>query len=369
MKSELARRSISPKRSRSESRSRSRSKSRSRDRADQNRFYHSPDREYRRSPSRKGDWRSDWANWSASRRNGLDDFISYRKKLRDETSVSPLWERSPSRSPSPPSKRTNEDTYGKSGNARNHLKSSHQTEVKVEKTLKNTKVTEKKNEENQRKDREESRERELKEKQSKKKVSNESKKDSKIREKREKHVKKRKRRSSSSTDSSSDSYSSSSDESAAESVSSSSESESEEEINEKNIVWTEKPVQTEKVIEDAPVGPLPLPKVESGSYGGALLPGEGDAIAQFVKENKRIPRRGEIGLTSEEIEQFEKSGYVMSGSRHKKMNAVRIRKENQVYSAEEKRALIMANFEERAKRENKIIADFRDILHQKIGSV
>ena len=29
----------------------------------------------------------------------------------------------------------------------------------------------------------------------------------------------------------------------------------------------------------------------------------------------------------------------MSGSRHKRMNAVRIRKENQIYSAEEKRAL------------------------------
>ena len=32
---------------------------------------------------------------------------------------------------------------------------------------------------------------------------------------------------------------------------------------------------------------------------------------------------------------------VMSGSRHRRMNAVRIRKENQVYSAEEKRALAM----------------------------
>ena len=36
--------------------------------------------------------------------------------------------------------------------------------------------------------------------------------------------------------------------------------------------------------------------------------------------------------------------YVMSGSRHKKMNAIRIRKENQVYSAEEKRALALFNF-------------------------
>ncbi len=71
-------------------------------------------------------------------------------------------------------------------------------------------------------------------------------------------------------------------------------------------------------------------------YGHALLPGEGEAMAEFVKMGKRIPRRGEIGLTSTEIEDFEKAGYVMSGSRHRRMEAVRLRKENQVYSADEK---------------------------------
>jgi len=40
---------------------------------------------------------------------------------------------------------------------------------------------------------------------------------------------------------------------------------------------------------------------------------------------KRIPRRGEVGLDSEQIEKFENIGYVMSGSRHSRMNAVRIR--------------------------------------------
>jgi hypothetical protein len=52
------------------------------------------------------------------------------------------------------------------------------------------------------------------------------------------------------------------------------------------------------------------------SYGHALLPGEGAAMAEYVKAGKRIPRRGEIGLTSEEIASFECSGYVMSGSRY-----------------------------------------------------
>jgi hypothetical protein len=50
-------------------------------------------------------------------------------------------------------------------------------------------------------------------------------------------------------------------------------------------------------------------------YGKALLPGEGAAMAAYVAEGKRIPRRGEIGLTSEQIASFESVGYVMSGSR------------------------------------------------------
>jgi hypothetical protein len=65
-------------------------------------------------------------------------------------------------------------------------------------------------------------------------------------------------------------------------------------------------------------------------FGGALMPGEGAAIAQYVQQNMRIPRRGEIGWSGEEIDSLEQQGYVMSGSRHKKMNAVRLRKENQV---------------------------------------
>ena len=51
------------------------------------------------------------------------------------------------------------------------------------------------------------------------------------------------------------------------------------------------------------------------NYGGALRPGEGAAIAQYVMQNKRIPRRGEVGWSGEEIDHLEKAGYVMSGSR------------------------------------------------------
>ncbi|CAI2169376.1 11204_t:CDS:1 [Funneliformis geosporum] len=122
--------------------------------------------------------------------------------------------------------------------------------------------------------------------------------------------------------------------------------------------------------EDSIVGPLPIPvnepKLGERDYGGALLAGEGSAMAAYVQEGKRIPRRGEIGLTSNEIQSFEDVGYVMSGSRHRRMNAVRIRKENQVISAEEKRAVMLFNQEEKAKKENKIISDFRELVADKM---
>merc|ERR1712176_808494 len=97
--------------------------------------------------------------------------------------------------------------------------------------------------------------------------------------------------------------------------------------------------------EDEGFGPVPAAQMENinnisqakGSYGGALLPGEGDAMAE----------------------------YVMSGSRHRRMNAVRIRKENQVYSAEEKRALAMYNFEEKANRESMLVGELREMLEKR----
>jgi len=90
-------------------------------------------------------------------------------------------------------------------------------------------------------------------------------------------------------------------------------------------------------------------------------------MAAYIAEGKRIPRRGEIGLTSEEITAYEEDGWVMSGSRHRRMEAVRLRKENQIYSADEKRALAMFSKEERVKRENKILGQFRDMVQDKLN--
>lgn len=100
-------------------------------------------------------------------------------------------------------------------------------------------------------------------------------------------------------------------------------------------------------------------------FGRALLPGEGAAMAKYVEEGKRIPRRGEIGLTSDEILQFEDAGFVMSGSRHRRMEAVRLRKENQIYSADEKRALAKFNHEVRSKKEDQLMTQFRELIKTK----
>ncbi|EXB39386.1 hypothetical protein L484_025082 [Morus notabilis] len=146
-----------------------------------------------------------------------------------------------------------------------------------------------------------------------------------------------------------------------------------EEVNDSNVeaLKFKEMMEAQKMpaLDNEPVvGPAPLPRAEGHiSYGGALRPGEGDAIAQYVQQGKRIPRRGEVGLSAEEIQKFENLGYVMSGSRHQRMNAIRIRKENQVYSAEDKRALAMFNYEEKAKREHKVMADLQRLVQRHIG--
>ena len=125
---------------------------------------------------------------------------------------------------------------------------------------------------------------------------------------------------------------------------------------------------------DDDVGPQPAQsqlaakKLDERAYGGALLRGEGSAMAAFLQEGTdvRIPRRGEIGLTSDEIGDFESVGYVMSGSRHRRMNAVRMRKENQVISAEEKRGILKLQQEEKQRREAILREEFQELLADRL---
>ena len=159
---------------------------------------------------------------------------------------------------------------------------------------------------------------------------------------------------------------------------------------EETLVWEEKFVQVQKTKnstvssphrhinvtkenesdssnEDVVIGPLPPSDSDNKqiNFGHALLPGEGAAMAAYVQDGKRIPRRGEIGLTSEEIVSYEDQGYVMSGSQHRRMEAVRLRKENQIYSADEKRVLAYFNKIERDKKEERIRDHFKSLIEAK----
>nr|CAD2146893.1 unnamed protein product [Meloidogyne enterolobii] len=96
-----------------------------------------------------------------------------------------------------------------------------------------------------------------------------------------------------------------------------------------------------------------------------MLRGEAAAMAAYAAQGKRIPRRGEIGLTSEEIAVFEVAGYVMSGTRHKAMEATRLRKENQILTAEEKRLLKTFSIDQRNKKEETVLKQFRDLISSK----
>jgi hypothetical protein len=51
----------------------------------------------------------------------------------------------------------------------------------------------------------------------------------------------------------------------------------------------------------------------------------------------------------------------MSGSRHARMNEVRLRKENQVYKEEERRALAMHNWEEELARQAATMASLAEM--------
>ncbi|BES92026.1 Ras-induced vulval development antagonist [Nesidiocoris tenuis] len=181
-----------------------------------------------------------------------------------------------------------------------------------------------------------------KKKKEKEKLKKKKKKEKKAKkEKKHKHKKKKKKHASSSDDSSG--------------------SEEEE--------WVEKSALDDATFEEEEIGPvLKSHTLSQKDFGKALLPGEGAAMAAYVAEGKRIPRRGEIGLTSDQIAQYESVGYVMSGSRHRRMEAVRLRKENQIYSADEKRALAMFSKEERQKRENRILTQFKEMVSSKLSS-
>jgi hypothetical protein len=125
--------------------------------------------------------------------------------------------------------------------------------------------------------------------------------------------------------------------------------------------------------DDDDFGPKPVsmsgPSSSHMDYGKALLPGEGAAMAEYAQKNMRIPRRGEVGWSSNEIDSFENLGYVMSGSRHARMDAVRQRKEDQVLTAEDKRTMALLAHEEKKKKELELVGGFRAMVQEQLAAL
>ncbi|KAJ7489945.1 ras-induced vulval development antagonist-domain-containing protein [Mycena galericulata] len=129
------------------------------------------------------------------------------------------------------------------------------------------------------------------------------------------------------------------------------------------------PVEDEWVVKSAPPPPAALPFASEGGQPPSSIPvgdRDGDSDDDQDGTESRIPRRGEIGLTSDEIAKYEDVGYVMSGSRHRRMNAVRMRKENQVISAEEKRGILKLQKEERERREAILREEFSELVNDRL---
>lgn len=71
---------------------------------------------------------------------------------------------------------------------------------------------------------------------------------------------------------------------------------------------------------------------------------------------------------AEREDRREKERHSYFALRHRRMNAVRMRKEAQVYSAEEQKMLAMLNFEEKVQKETKVLAGFRQMLASKLAA-
>lgn len=87
-------------------------------------------------------------------------------------------------------------------------------------------------------------------------------------------------------------------------------------------------------------------------------------MAKYIQSGERIPRRGEVGHDSTSISKLEASGYVMSGARNAAMNAVRLKKENQVLSVEGRRQLAMEALQAKMEREEEVVKGLKQMLNE-----
>ncbi|KAI8882229.1 hypothetical protein K501DRAFT_273847 [Backusella circina FSU 941] len=92
----------------------------------------------------------------------------------------------------------------------------------------------------------------------------------------------------------------------------------------------------------------------SRNYCMTLIPGECSAMAAYLQQGKRIPCSDEIALSGDDIANFERLSYIMSGT-----STYSKRKPN--HSAGKKRSALRYVREQKTKYENEIFSNFRQM--------
>lgn len=82
-----------------------------------------------------------------------------------------------------------------------------------------------------------------------------------------------------------------------------------------------------------------------------------------AKPEHRPLRRGEQGKSPDEIANYQKSGFVMSGSRSSRLNMLREMQEAESEAAKKKD--LMTRLEQRSKKEDEIMDGFRKLLMER----
>jgi len=93
---------------------------------------------------------------------------------------------------------------------------------------------------------------------------------------------------------------------------------------------------------------------------------EGVNFSEHIRGGKRIPLRGQEGMSLDQIDAFERAGYRMSGRSKRQTEARAMRAERKVYTQEEKRMLEKVSRDDRVKAQQDKLDAFK---HQALKKV
>merc|ERR1712113_574868 len=103
-----------------------------------------------------------------------------------------------------------------------------------------------------------------------------------------------------------------------------------------------------------------LPTVRDGTAAESGL-----NFTEFFQNGKRIPLRGQEGMSVDQIEAFERAGYKMSANHKRQVEAHYMRMERKVYTPEEKAMLERYSKNDRDAKSKEQLEQFRSFVAAK----